>query len=88
MGPQFVEVTRGAQWCWIGRLIKLVFIFVSGHAGVKWHEQADRLAECAIVGNGQAMEIAVILNAIWYSHRDASSFREHESETKETQSHR
>jgi hypothetical protein len=58
-------------------LTKLVFMFVPGHAGVKGNERADRLAETAIVGDGQAMDRADILNAI----READSCGENESET-------
>jgi ribonuclease HI len=57
-------------------LTKLVFIFLPGHPGVKGNERADRLAESAIVGDGQAMDRADILNAIRDARREADSFGE------------
>jgi hypothetical protein len=65
------------QWVRKSELTNLVFIIVPGHAGVKGNERSDRFAETAIVGDGESMDRADILNAI----READSFREHESET-------
>ena len=52
-------------------LTRLVFIFVPGHTGVRGNERADRLAESAIVGDGQAMDRADILNVIRDARREA-----------------
>ena len=60
---------------------KLITIFVPGHAGVTENERVDRLAETAVVGNGQAMDRADNLNAIRDLRREADSFSEHECET-------
>jgi ribonuclease HI len=41
---------------------KVTFIFVPGHAGVQGNERADRLADCAVIKDGQLMDRADIVN--------------------------
>jgi phage gp36-like protein len=44
------------------------------HPGVKGNERADSLAELTIVGNGQVIDRADILNAIRDARSEADSF--------------
>jgi ribonuclease HI len=42
-------------WGW-SSIRKVTFIFVPGHAGIQGNETADRLANCVVIADWQAME--------------------------------
>lgn len=45
--------------------LKVTFIFIPGHVGIKGNERTDKLTNIVAVIGGRAMECVDILNAIW-----------------------
>jgi ribonuclease HI len=43
---------------------KVTFIFVSGHVGVQGNNRAVRLANCAVIRDGQPMDRTDIVNSL------------------------
>jgi hypothetical protein len=43
-------------------ICKVTFIFVPGHVSFKGNERADTLTNCAVIGDGQPMDRADLVN--------------------------